>query len=433
MTITATDEAEGAQALFSYIADSLGAHKTKLLFAPYLKNQDSKAFFEEYKDMINEAYSKNYVDTSKSKTAIINYIKKNDSWFVSSLKIAQKLITEIDGIDKDFAKIKRPGWQNLYYQHGDEEIMQTMADLFKSANNQSSKADGTKYFGDINKWTPADIYFASSKAKSELKKLLMEPQTKADNLTFAKLNKTVTGLLNSGDLLPLSLKKVTGDVVIKKVNFSRSVENKLLATTKCTGVEPWHKMTGAFKVTTKSFMWTKEPPFPLSKGVGRRDIYIKLVSGGKTGRIQIRATPSASGRPSKGVKIILGYTGSSALGGQVVGIPLFTKIVETVDKSFAQEIRRVWDREYPKFETAANAYIKYGGGEKKYKGTKAQKAQFNDDMGAISGLTVMNKLRPVIENYFKQPKEKQNNVVRAIFAYTASRTPLSARFVIAKD
>ena len=88
--------------------------------------KESESCCEEYKDMINEDYSKNYVDTSKSKTAIINYIKKNDSWFVSSLKIAQKLITEIDGIDKDFTKIKRPGWQNLYYQHGDEEIMQTM-------------------------------------------------------------------------------------------------------------------------------------------------------------------------------------------------------------------------------------------------------------------------------------------------------------------
>lgn len=433
MTITATDEAEGAQALFSYIADFLGASKTKKIFSSYIKSKDSESFFEEYKDMINEAYSKNYVDTSKSKTAIINYIKKNDSWFVSSLKIAQKLITEIDGIDNDFTKIKRPGWQNLYYQHGDEEIMKTMADLFKSANNQSAKADGTKYFGDINKWTPADIYFASSKAKIELKKLLMEPQTKANNLTFAKLNRTVKNLFDSGDLLPLSLKKVSGDVIIKKVNFSRTVENKLLATTKCKGVEPWNKMTGSFEVTTKSFKWTKEPPFPLSKGVGRRDIYIKLESEGKAGRIQIRATPSSGGRPSKGIKIILSYTGSSALGGQVVGIPLFTKIVGTVDESFAQQIRRVWDREYSKFETAANAYIKYGGGEKKYKGTKAQKAQFNDDMGAISGLTVMNAIRPIITNYFKVPREKQHNVVRAIFAYTASRTPSSARYIIAKD
>lgn len=436
MTITATDEAEGAQALFCYIADRLGAHKTKLQFIPYIKDKDSKDFFENYKDMINEAYSSHQVDTAKSKTAIINYIKKNDGWFTSSLKIALKIITEIDDIDKDFAKIKKPGWQNLFYQHGDEDIMQVMAGLYKSANNQSGKLDGTNYFGDINKWTPADIYFASARAKKSLKVLLTEPQTKKDNLTFAVLNKTVTGLISSGDLLPLSLKKVDGDVIIKKVNFNRGVENRLLANTKCTGIEPWHKMTGAYKATYNSFEWKTQPPFPLSKGVGRRDIYITLESGGKNGRIQIRHTPASGGRPSRGVKVILSYVGSSALGGQVVGIPLFTKIIETVDKPFATKLQTVWDRAYTKFETAAWAYINYGGGAATYKKSKSNKkaqTEFNETMGAISGLTVMNAIRPVIADYFKLPKTRQDNVVRAIFAYTASRTPFSARFVIAKD
>jgi hypothetical protein len=173
--------------------------------------------------------------------------------------------------------------------------------------------------------------------------------------------------------------------------------------------------------------------FKLSSYEGGRDIYILLKSGGKKGKIQIRHTPASGGKPSKGVKVILSYDGSSALGGQVVGIPLLTKIIGTVDKPFATKLQTIWDREYKKFETAANNYIDYGAGAKNLKGTKAQKNKFNDDMGAISGLTVMNKIRPIIAEYFKRPKEKQHNVVRAIFAYTASRTPNSARFVIAKD
>ena len=431
MTITATAEGEGAQALFCYIADVLGAHQTKIQFLPYISSKDSKEFFKEYKEIINGAV--NHVDTEKSITTIISYIKKNDGWFVSSLKIAMKLLSEIDTIDSDFKRIKKPGWQSLFYQHGDEEIMQTMADLYKSANNQSGKLDGTKYFGDINKWTPADIYFASSKAKRVLKNLLNEPQTKKDNLTFAKLNKTVRDLLKSGDLLPLSLKKVVGNVVLKKVNFSRAVENRLLATTKCTGVKTWYRMTGSYKATNKSFKWIKSPPFPLTKGVGRRDIMVLLESGGKKGHIQFRHTPASGGRVSPGVKVILMYKGSSALGGQVVGIPLLTKIIETVDKPFADKLRNIWDAEYRNFTTVANAYIDYGGGKEKNNGTKAEKNQFNEDMGAISGLTVMNKIRPILESYFKQPREKHHNVVRAIFAYTASRPPNSARFVIAKD
>ena len=404
MTITATDEAEGAQALFCYIADVLGSTQTKKQFAPYIKNKDSKDFFKVYKDIIDTGYSTNKVDTSKSKTAIIRYIKSNDGWFVSSLLIAQKVITDIDDISAKFKKIKRPGWQDLFYQHGDDDVMQIMAALFKSANTQSGKLDATKYFGDINKWTPADIYFASPKAKRKLKDLKEEPQTKKDNLTFAVLNTTVTSLVKSGDLLPLSLKKVVNDVVLKKVNFDPAIEQELLATTKGTGVKPWEKMRGAYKATNTSFQWTK----PYSGG---RDIYISLESGGKDGTIQIRHTPAANGKPSKGVKIILGYKGSSALGGQVVGIPLFTKIIKTVDKTFADKLSTTWDAEYKKFEKTANSYINYGGGKQLYDGTKAEKNEFNDDMGAISGLTVMNKIRPLIEDYFKNPKTKQNNVV----------------------
>ena len=56
MTIAATDEAEGAQAMFCYIADRLGAFQTKKQFTPYMSSKDSKAFFKEYGDIIKEEY-----------------------------------------------------------------------------------------------------------------------------------------------------------------------------------------------------------------------------------------------------------------------------------------------------------------------------------------------------------------------------------------
>ena len=162
MTVVATDEAEGAQALFCYIADDLGARETEKQFAPYLEDKDAVKFFETYRDVIDRAYSTNQVDTSRSKTVIISYVENNPDWFISSLKIAEKIITEIEDIDKNFSKIKAPGWQDLLYTHGDEDVMGAMNDLYKSANNQSAKEGGGKYFGNINKWTPADIYFASN-------------------------------------------------------------------------------------------------------------------------------------------------------------------------------------------------------------------------------------------------------------------------------
>ena len=62
-----------------------------------------------------------------------------------------------------------------------------------------------------------------------------------------------------------------------------------------------------------------------------------------------------------------------------------------------------------------------------------KKNKFNEDIGVISALTVMNDLRPIITEYFKKTGEQQHNVVRAIFAYVSSRSPLSSPFVIAKD
>ena len=50
MVQVATDEAEGAQALFCYIADVLGAKKTQKEFKPFLSgDENSSAFFVKYK------------------------------------------------------------------------------------------------------------------------------------------------------------------------------------------------------------------------------------------------------------------------------------------------------------------------------------------------------------------------------------------------
>lgn len=427
MAIVSTPEAEGAQALFCYIADVLGASKVEKEFEPYIAGRKSFTdFTKTYSKTIDEAYSANRVDTQKSKDIILKYLNNNKDWFISSLVIAQKVIKEISTIDTDFSKIKTPGWQSIIYKHGDKDIMDTISKLFSSANKQSAKSGGTKYFGDINKWSPADIYFGSKKSIKVLKDLLAEPETKKDNLTFAELNETIGDLIDGGELLPLSLKKVGTKVFLQKVNFSRKEEEKLLADTFAMGVKKWQPMNGKYK-KGKDFEFTQTYS-------GGRDIRLLIKSGKKEGNIQIRHTPASGGKPIKGVKVVLMYAGASALGGQVVGIPLFTKIISTVDKAFAQKLSSTWDRNYKVFEKDANDYIRFGGGDKLYKSNdKKDKNKFNEDMGAISGLTVMNAIRPMLDEYFKKPGKLQHNVMRAIFAYVSSRTPLSSPFVIAKD
>jgi len=452
MADVSTPEAEGGQALFCYIADILGTQNTDKIFTPYISGSSmkkgAKDFFTEswpnhknktIMDIIDDAYSYNRVDTEKSKKIILQYLEKKKDWFVSSLLIGKKVLDIIGDIDHDFTQIQSPGWQSIFYQHGDEEVMGVIKELFKSANNQTkrvskflsageSKSKFVKSYGDINKWTPADIYFASSRAKKNLQKLLDEPETKKDNLTFRKLNKTISDLIKSGDLLPLSLKKVKNNVVIKKVNFSPAAERKLLEIIECTGIQtPWHKMQSSHKMVKKKFVWPK----PYSGG---RDIYITFNEGAKKCRIQIRHTPTAKGKPQKGVKIILQYIGSSALAGQIVGMDNLTDLISTSDLAFATTLKNSWDKNYKKFEIDANNYINFGNGKRYYNSKKKElRDMFNDDIGAISGKVLMNPVRTVIADYFKTPKEVQHNVIRTMFQYAASRSLTSARYVIAKD
>ena len=426
MVQVATDKAEGAQALFCYIADAIGSRQIKKAYKPYLDGQqNAEYFFTEYNDLVNKAFSSRAVDTINSKNQIKQYVIDNKDWFMSSLTISQYIIETIDDISIKFRKIKKPGWQDMLYKHGDDEIMDTMAKLFKSANKQYENLNGVKYFGNINKWSPADIYFATDKAKKQYKKLASDRETRNNNLTFAVLNKTIADSIESGDLLPLSLKKVNKKVYVQRVNFSREKEEELLADTICTGVQSWSPMK------IKNFKYTNQ--FTMGDYSGSRDIRVTLESGGKKGDLQFRHTPASSGRPSKGFKTVLSYKGASALGGQVVGIPLLCAVLESVDKSFAQKIQSTFDSNYKKFEKAMNKYNE-NGGIYKYKSTdKVIKNEFNNEVGAISAQLIMNPLRTEIDRFFSKRGEKRNNAVRALFAYTASRTENSSPFVIAKD
>lgn len=442
-------EAEVAQAMFCYLADFLGLAEVNKEWNNYINDkvkidEDSiNKFFtkkynsKSYESIITSALGTN-IDTSGFDLKIIKkfFISQGTigyDWFKSSLKIGQSLLKELNTISgKLSSKISPPGWKEIFYVRGDKEVMDTISVCFNSANKQSSKnIKGNESFGNINKWSPADIYFASKECKSILNKLANDSETKKNNLTFAKLNETIGKLIKNGDILPLSLKKVVGSIKIVKVNFDRKIEEKLLSETYCKGIQNWNKQQGSFKMENKKFKLT----YPTDKNSeGKRDIYILLESNKLKGRIQIRHTPATNGKPQQGVKVILSYVGASAFGGQLVGIPLLTKIISTVDTNFSNKLKTNFDNLYKKFEKTANDYINFGEGKKLYNsGKKEDKNKFNEDIGVISALTIMNDLRPIITEYFKKVGEQQHNVMRAIFAYVSSRSPLSSPFVIAKD
>jgi hypothetical protein len=216
---------EASQALFCALADYLGQRETtksfdKAVYKTYdefMKNYDPPGQ-KNITQLVKEAYSNNVDTPGVTLSDIETFLSSDKSWFHSSMNIAEKVLSELDNINRKFTRIQRVNWSDVVYVRGDSDVMGSIQKLFTSANSTLKEVEGPqKAFGNINKWSPADIYFASAKAKTKLSAAAMRTQNK--NTTFEELNSMISSMIDSGDLLPLSLKKQTGEVSVVKMNF----------------------------------------------------------------------------------------------------------------------------------------------------------------------------------------------------------------------
>lgn len=385
---------ESSQALFCAIADYIGLAETNRKF-DLEKAEDYLSF----KKLIGKSAienAKRRVDTpGVTLTQIENFLMDDIPWYISSLKIAKKLINDIKDIDKDL-NIANKGFQNLFYLRGDNDIMGNIEKLFKIANKSGYKTQAK--FGNVNKWSPADIYLGSKKAKSEIAKELQK--AKAPKYTFQQLNILTSDLIDSGDLLPLSLKKVTkGEPILQQINFDRKDEIeviKKIAIKSVTDWKPYKKVKFGQKAET-------------------RDMRIFLQTGGE---IKLRHDPSAKRFVAEAI-----FSKAEARGGSIGSIKVFCEILALVNKPLAVKILN-----------------KYKEGEKKYfkalekiEVLRKDKKRFDFERGAISAISIINAIMPDLKKFFKEnKKDEANEFLRLIFEYITSRTPLSGKFVIAK-
>ena len=192
---------ESAQALFCAMADFLGKEKSKKVLN--YKTYETYGQFKSEKDnekLISDSYNK-LKTTGVSLELIEKILIKDVDWYKSSVNIAVKLIDDISEIDKDFKKIQSPGWTDfLYYRgaKGGSDVMEDIEELFKIANKKD------KLFGDVNKWSPADIYFASKAAEKKIQQVVSNPP---QGFNFVNLNQLMNSLIDKGELLGVSLKK----------------------------------------------------------------------------------------------------------------------------------------------------------------------------------------------------------------------------------
>ena len=202
---------------------------------------------------INETFAK--VKTPQiSLKQIEDFLVNKKGWFESTLNVAVKLIEDIETINQNFSKIQKPKLQDIMYVRGAKKekgrnanAMENIDFLFKVANKNERN-----YFGDINKWSPADIYLASDNASKQIVEEVKEASGKLNkSYNFVDLNKITSGLVKSGDLLPLSLKKAEDKANLVKVNFDRVKEEEYLATIKYFGISDWSKKYTRAKPVTR--------------------------------------------------------------------------------------------------------------------------------------------------------------------------------------
>ena len=384
---------ESAQALFCSIADYIGVKRTNLLFDPK-KYPDYTDFRSQINEATLQAAHKNIETPGVFLNELELFLKKDTKWYISSLQIAKKLINDITKIDPDF-KISAQGFQQIFYYRGDKEIMGTIEKLFKIANKSGYKSQNK--FGNLNKWNPADIYLATKKAKKALKEELKGAKEKVYG--FQNLNIITSDLIDSGDLFPLSLKKTTKEATLQMVNFDRKAEIKLIKTISIKGVTDWQLY--------------KKVKYP-TKGV-TRDMRILLESGGD---IKLRHDPSAKRFVAEAI-----FSKAEARGGSIGSMKVLSEIIHFVNPDIAKQILD----KYKKGEQ------KYFDALKKIEYLRKDKPRFDYERGAISATYVVNEVMPVLKKFFQDNrKDEGNKVLRLMFEYITSRTPLSGKFVIAK-
>lgn len=419
--------AESSQALFCAIADYIGATKTNKIF-------DTKKY-KDYTSFRSVVGAKTLKESFKrietpgvSSSDIENFLNNDIPWYTSSILIAKKLVNDINKIDPDLS-IAAKGFQKLFYLRGDDDVMGNIEGLFKIANKSGYKSQAK--FGNVNKWSPADIYFVSDKADNVIKEEVKSLSKKApkgtgkisDSYDFVNLNKTVNGLVDSGDLLPLSLKKVLKTANLYKYNFDRKKDEKELANIKYFGVSDWSKLYTIKKPVT-------------------RDIKIYF-SSDKKEKIKIRHDPSSDNfGVNKAIKAEIEVSGAGGRGGSAVGIPIITRIIERVDKKLANDVRAAFNKGIREYETELfKLNTRYGvkKGDNKSKLKNAGKDIYDNykaERAHLSGLFISNNLMKTIYTWFKgnegKIEELNAKVLQKFIEYTSSRSPQSGMFVIAK-
>jgi len=406
-----TASAESAQALFCSLADYVLSVKDNVDNIFDVDRYTSYEMFEKYwqqlypNKTIKSIYD-SHTDTGQTPfTKIQKYLTDNKDWFKSSVIIARKLVKDIDKVVTGFKGIKKPKLSEIWFVRGDDSIMKNIEGLFNASNETRKEFNRIPdnhnkqiVFSDINRWSPADIYFSTDKARKKVEDTLRK---NSKGYSFTDLNVLISDLIKSGDLLPLSLKKTEKEVVLKKVNFDRQEEIKEISEYSFYGIKPWKP-------------WKENSP--QTRGV---EIYI---SQDKKWNIGIRHDPSTNA-----FKAEIKKTGATARFGSMSEPESIRALLDILDPAFASKYYTILKKSSKDFLQARKDL-----GKKPEKSDKKMKDAYDALREKASALYVTNKNLPPLIKWLNDDQERAEKFVRLFYEFCTSRTIDSAKFVIAK-
>jgi hypothetical protein len=417
-----TTLAESAQALFCALGDYLQIKNIKLetMFdlAEYPTYAGFKLIWDKEQDIkISDVFKKHIEAPKITLVQLETFLKNNVDWYKSSVLIAKKLIEDIDTVVTGFKGIKKPKATEIWFVRGDDAVMKNIEILFKKANETQKKMNAVEaiggrgiVFGDINKWSPADIYFASDKARDKIQKEV-DNNPESSGYIFSSLNILIGNLISENQLLPLSLKKQTKQVTLQKVNFDRQEELKKIEQYQYNGTSNWKKYSRSSPQT--------------------RDMKIFFNPASPKDYIKIKHDVSTAAFKTEVV-----YAGAEAKAGSIGSIGIFKSILSIIDPQFGSLYERTFETGNQKFKDEMKKWEKKYGkkpeGPKKGQKATPLREEYEKYRGEESALNVINQIMPIMITWLNKDKTKADNFIRLIYEYSTSRTKDSGKFVIAK-
>tara|TARA_B110000467_G_scaffold145102_1_gene148379 strand:+ start:1478 stop:2869 length:1392 start_codon:yes stop_codon:yes gene_type:complete len=459
-----TTKFESSQALFCAFVDLVGTTKAKKIFFEKGKFP-GKMVYETFEDFEKD-HSKNLTKAFKetdtpgmSLSSMKTFLMGSKPWFYSSVTIAIKLISDLHtysagGVSLNkFKGLGATGMQKIDYVRGDKEVMGNIELIWRICrDNQKLKSSikGQKGlssvpFLDVNKWSPADIYYSSPHAKKIIKEILLEAKDDSYEPTYYHhLNDMINDLMKSGDLLGVSLKKQPDPtkVKIKLVNFSDSIKKSNLdeieyASNNASGTKLKTIKRDGKSGSVGKIKW-KGGEVPANTNTPTRDFVVSIKGGGA---IQMRHDPSGNAW-----KVDFKDKGAGARAGSVTAYHIFCDIWALVDSTVAEKFRTAMTSGRNAFDVATkNPKWKARENELKlipFKGTKLSKpdrfksSAYDFQKGELSAILLMNKILPILVSWFNKTdpksKRKKNAFCQLLFQYVTSRHPDSGKFIIVK-